>query len=156
MHHLGNSKYSPFPTVEFRSVFHALSRKFKIPAIPDVLAYGKSYEHGFTKKCDSHKLCTKSRSRVSIGFSCTVSEIQNTGHSRRLARGKSYEHGFTKKRDGQKLCAKSRAESSFNRFFVHCLGNSKYWPFPTVEFRSVLCAPSRKFKILANPNVLAH
>ncbi|RWV86363.1 hypothetical protein GW17_00051755 [Ensete ventricosum] len=70
-------------------------------------------------------------SRVSIGFSCTVSEIQNTGHSRRLARGKSYEHGFTKKRDGQKLCAK-------------------------VEFRSVLCAPSRKFKILANSDVLVH
>ncbi|RWV82732.1 hypothetical protein GW17_00055741, partial [Ensete ventricosum] len=71
-------------TVEFRSVFHAPSRKFKILAIPDVLAHGKSYEHGFVKKCDGHK-----------------------------------------------LCAKSRAESSFNRFFVHCLGNSKYLPFPT-------------------------
>ncbi|RWW45742.1 hypothetical protein BHE74_00048394 [Ensete ventricosum] len=70
--------------VEFRSVFCALSRKFKNTAIPDVLAHGKSYEHGFTKKGDGHK-----------------------------------------------LCAKSRAESSFNRFFMHCLGNSKYWPFPT-------------------------
>ncbi|RRT32766.1 hypothetical protein B296_00058715 [Ensete ventricosum] len=36
--------------VEFRSIFHAPSRKFKILAINDVLAHGKSYEHGFTKK----------------------------------------------------------------------------------------------------------
>ncbi|RZS21133.1 hypothetical protein BHM03_00053726, partial [Ensete ventricosum] len=70
--------------VEFRSVFRAPSQKFKIWAIPDVLAHRKSYEHGFTKKCDGHK-----------------------------------------------LCAKSRAKSSFNMFFMHCLGNSKYWPFPT-------------------------
>ncbi|RZS05605.1 hypothetical protein BHM03_00036143, partial [Ensete ventricosum] len=65
--------------VEFRSVFRAPSRKFKILAIPDVLAQGKSNEHGFTKK-----------------------------------------------RDGHKLCAKTRAESCFDRFFVHRLGNSKY------------------------------
>ncbi|RZS10846.1 hypothetical protein BHM03_00042116 [Ensete ventricosum] len=25
----------------------------------------------------------------------------------------------------------SRAESSFDRFFMHRLGISKYWPFPT-------------------------
>ncbi|RZS07997.1 hypothetical protein BHM03_00038917, partial [Ensete ventricosum] len=47
--------------VEFRSIFHALSQKFKILVIPNVLANRKSYEHGFTKKCDGHKLCTKSR-----------------------------------------------------------------------------------------------
>ncbi|RRT80820.1 hypothetical protein B296_00007406, partial [Ensete ventricosum] len=46
--------------VEFRSIFHAPSRKFKILAIPNVLGHGKSYEHGFMKKRDSHKLCTKS------------------------------------------------------------------------------------------------
>ncbi|RWW75700.1 hypothetical protein BHE74_00016244 [Ensete ventricosum] len=46
--------------VEFRSVFHAPSRKFKILAIPNVLAHGKSYEHGFLKKQDGHKLCAKS------------------------------------------------------------------------------------------------
>ncbi|RRT31241.1 hypothetical protein B296_00058282 [Ensete ventricosum] len=63
-----------------------------------------------------------------------------------LAQGKSYEHGFVKKRDDHKHCVKSCAESSFNRFFVHCL----------FEFRSIFHAPSRKFKILANPNVLAH
>ncbi|RWV79271.1 hypothetical protein GW17_00059619 [Ensete ventricosum] len=66
--------------VEFRSVFRAPSRKFKILAIHDVLAHGKSYEHGFTKKRDGHKLC---------------------------------------------------AESRFDRFFVHRLGNSKYWSFPS-------------------------
>ncbi|RRT35861.1 hypothetical protein B296_00046759, partial [Ensete ventricosum] len=46
--------------VEFRSVFHAPSQKFKILVIPNVLADGKSYEHDFTKKCDGHKLCAKS------------------------------------------------------------------------------------------------
>ncbi|RRT31437.1 hypothetical protein B296_00053917 [Ensete ventricosum] len=46
--------------VEFRSVFRVPSQKFKILAIQDVLAHGKSYEHGFTKKCDGHKLCTES------------------------------------------------------------------------------------------------
>ncbi|RWV77042.1 hypothetical protein GW17_00062192, partial [Ensete ventricosum] len=46
--------------VEFRSVFRAPSRKFKILAIHDVLAHGKSYEQGFTKKRDGHKLCTES------------------------------------------------------------------------------------------------
>ncbi|RRT32260.1 hypothetical protein B296_00058690, partial [Ensete ventricosum] len=72
------------PRVEFRSVFHAPSRKFKILVITVLLAHGKSYKHAFAKKHDGHKLCTK-----------------------------------------------SRAESSFDRFFVHRLENSKYWPFPT-------------------------
>ncbi|RRT36923.1 hypothetical protein B296_00042953, partial [Ensete ventricosum] len=63
-----------------RSVFHAPSQKFKILAIPNVLAHGKSYEHGFVKKHDGHKLCPK---------------------------------------------------SSFDRFFMHRLKNSKYWPFAT-------------------------
>ncbi|RWW66812.1 hypothetical protein BHE74_00025788, partial [Ensete ventricosum] len=44
-----------------------------------------------------------------------------------LAHEKSYEHGFTKKRDGPKLCAKS----SFDRFFAHHFGISKYSPFLT-------------------------
>ncbi|RZR76490.1 hypothetical protein BHM03_00001302 [Ensete ventricosum] len=70
--------------VKFRSIFRAPSRKFKILAIPNVLAHGKSYEHDFMKKYD-----------------------------------------------GRKLCTKSRTKSSFDRFFVHHLGNSKYWPFPT-------------------------
>ncbi|RZS22044.1 hypothetical protein BHM03_00054772, partial [Ensete ventricosum] len=69
--------------VEFRLVFRAQSRKFKILVIPVLLAHGKSYKHGFTKKYDGHK-----------------------------------------------LCAKSRAESSFDRFFVHNIEKSKYWPFP--------------------------
>ncbi|RZS24013.1 hypothetical protein BHM03_00057031, partial [Ensete ventricosum] len=70
--------------VEFQSVFGAPSQKLKILAIPDLLAHGKSYEHGFAKK-----------------------------------------------RDGHKLCAKSCSEWSYDRFYVHRLGNSKYWPFPT-------------------------
>ncbi|RWW39533.1 hypothetical protein BHE74_00055131 [Ensete ventricosum] len=41
--------------VEFQSVFRAPFRKFKILANPNVLAHGKSYEHGFTKKYDDHK-----------------------------------------------------------------------------------------------------
>ncbi|RWW43855.1 hypothetical protein BHE74_00050445 [Ensete ventricosum] len=43
----------------------------------------------------------------------------------------SYEHGFAKILSGHKLCATSRTGSSFDRFFVHRLKNSKYWPFPT-------------------------
>ncbi|RRT73274.1 hypothetical protein B296_00026752, partial [Ensete ventricosum] len=69
---------------EFRSVFRAPSQKFKILAIPNVLAHGKSYEHGFMKKYEGHK-----------------------------------------------LCAKLRTKSSFDRFFMHHLENSKYKPFPS-------------------------
>ncbi|RWW56367.1 hypothetical protein BHE74_00036920, partial [Ensete ventricosum] len=65
--------------VELRSVFHAPSQKFKILVIPNVIAHGKSYKHGFTKKYDSQKLCAK---------------------------------------------------STFDRFIVHHLINSKYWSFP--------------------------
>ncbi|RRT36314.1 hypothetical protein B296_00056303, partial [Ensete ventricosum] len=65
---------------EFRSIFCAPSRKFKIQAIPDVLAHEKSYEHSFMKNCNGHKLCAK---------------------------------------------------SSFKRFFMQRLKNSKYCPFPT-------------------------
>ncbi|RRT70597.1 hypothetical protein B296_00014089 [Ensete ventricosum] len=92
------------------------------------------------------------QSRVSINFSCTVSEIQNTRHSRRICLWKSNENGFMKKCYGHKLCAKLHAESSFDRFFVHHLENSKNWPFPIVEFRLVFHAPSRKFKIMAIPD----
>ncbi|RWV95224.1 hypothetical protein GW17_00042168 [Ensete ventricosum] len=52
--------------VEFRSVFRAPSQKFKILAIPKVLAHGKSYEHGFTKIHDGHKLCAISRVKSSF------------------------------------------------------------------------------------------
>ncbi|RWW43447.1 hypothetical protein BHE74_00050890 [Ensete ventricosum] len=45
--------------VEFRLVFHAPSQKFKILANPNLLAHGKSYKHGFTKKWDGHKHCIK-------------------------------------------------------------------------------------------------
>ncbi|RZR79054.1 hypothetical protein BHM03_00004624 [Ensete ventricosum] len=70
--------------VEFRSIFCAPSRNFKILAIPNVFAHEKFYEHGFAKKCNGHK-----------------------------------------------LCAKSHPKSSFDRFFMHRIEISKYWPFPT-------------------------
>ncbi|RWW43413.1 hypothetical protein BHE74_00050928 [Ensete ventricosum] len=43
-----------------------------------------------------------------------------------LAHGKSYVQGFVKTYDDHKLCT----ESSFDRFFMHRLKNSKYWPLP--------------------------
>ncbi|RWW86664.1 hypothetical protein BHE74_00004552 [Ensete ventricosum] len=52
--------------VEFRSIFRALSRKFKILTIPNVLAHEKSYEHGFTKKRDGYKLCVKLHAKSSF------------------------------------------------------------------------------------------
>ncbi|RRT32386.1 hypothetical protein B296_00058780, partial [Ensete ventricosum] len=52
--------------VEFRSIFRAPSQNFKILAIPNVLAHGKSYKHDFMKKHDSHKLCAKSRAKTSF------------------------------------------------------------------------------------------
>ncbi|RRT80821.1 hypothetical protein B296_00007407 [Ensete ventricosum] len=102
--------------LEFRSIFRAPSRKFKILAIRNLLAMG---------------------SHTSMVHATVI---------------------------------KSHAKSSFDRFFVHRLRNSKYWPFPTyyahgnsyehvtrkIEFRSIFRAPSRKFKILVIPNLLAH
>ncbi|RRT48665.1 hypothetical protein B296_00042390 [Ensete ventricosum] len=52
--------------VEFRSIFCAPSQNFKILAIPNVLAHGKSYEHGFMKNHDGHKLYAKSRTKSSF------------------------------------------------------------------------------------------
>ncbi|RWW47690.1 hypothetical protein BHE74_00046296 [Ensete ventricosum] len=40
------------------------------------------------------------RSRVSIDFSCTVSKIQNTGHSRRISPWKVVRARFCKKLNG--------------------------------------------------------
>ncbi|RRT40363.1 hypothetical protein B296_00030006 [Ensete ventricosum] len=52
--------------VEFRSIFHAPSRKLKMLVIPNVLAHGKSYKHGFVTKRDSHKHCAKLLSNSSF------------------------------------------------------------------------------------------
>ncbi|RWW58539.1 hypothetical protein BHE74_00034613, partial [Ensete ventricosum] len=54
--------------VELRSVFHAPSLKFKILAIPNVLAHGKSYEYGLMKKHDGHKICTKLHAESSFNW----------------------------------------------------------------------------------------
>ncbi|URD92570.1 hypothetical protein MUK42_37234, partial [Musa troglodytarum] len=43
------------------SIFCAPSQKFKILAIPNLLALGKLHKLGFAKKRDGHKLCIKSK-----------------------------------------------------------------------------------------------
>ncbi|RWW66994.1 hypothetical protein BHE74_00025590 [Ensete ventricosum] len=134
-----------FAQIEFQSVFHLSSRKFKIQAIPNLFAFRKSYELSFMKKRNGYKLCTQSSFnqffvyRLSRKF--IILAIPNVlAHGRKfkilafpnvLAQRKLYELGFTKKRNGHKLCAKSHAKLSFDRFFMHYLGNSKYWLFPT-------------------------
>ncbi|RZR93453.1 hypothetical protein BHM03_00021962, partial [Ensete ventricosum] len=61
---------------EFQSIFRAPSEKFKTLDIPNVLAHGKSYEHGFAKNVTVRNFgqC-RARSQVSISFSCTISKI---------------------------------------------------------------------------------
>ncbi|RWW54165.1 hypothetical protein BHE74_00039265 [Ensete ventricosum] len=46
-----------------------------------------------------------------------------------FAHGMPYVHGFVKKCDGNNLCAMS----SIDRFFVHRLRNSTYWPFQSTS-----------------------
>ncbi|RRT65724.1 hypothetical protein B296_00000282 [Ensete ventricosum] len=126
--------------VEFRSVFHAQSQKFKILAIPNIISHGKSYEHNFVNKCYSHKLCAKLsfdqffehhlknlkywsfptyfehshvQSRVLISFLCTIFEVQNSGHSQHISPWEVVRVWFYKKSRWSKLCAKSRVKSSF-------------------------------------------
>ncbi|RRT81771.1 hypothetical protein B296_00012068, partial [Ensete ventricosum] len=96
--------------VEFRSVFRASSQKFKILAIPDVLAHGKSYEHGFMRKQNGHKHYAKSR-RVEFRsiFHAPSKKFKILAIPDVLAYGKSYEHGFTKKLNDHKLCSTSYA-----------------------------------------------
>ncbi|RRT31126.1 hypothetical protein B296_00059152, partial [Ensete ventricosum] len=50
------------------SIFLSPSRKFKILAILDVLAHGKSYKHAFVKKYDGHKHYAKSRIESSFDW----------------------------------------------------------------------------------------
>ncbi|RZS23401.1 hypothetical protein BHM03_00056320 [Ensete ventricosum] len=73
---------------------------------------------------------SRTLSRVSIGFSCTVSKMQNTGHSQRISPSEVVRARFHKKTQRLYICMKSCVDSSFDRFFVHYLRNLKYWPFP--------------------------
>ncbi|RWV79672.1 hypothetical protein GW17_00059162, partial [Ensete ventricosum] len=68
--------------VEFRSIFSAPSQNFKILANPNVLAHGKLNEHGFMKKRDNHKLCTKFSF---VRFFVHHLGFQNTDHSQRIS-----------------------------------------------------------------------
>ncbi|RWV77399.1 hypothetical protein GW17_00061779, partial [Ensete ventricosum] len=67
--------------VEFQLIFRELSWNFKILAIPHELAHGKSYEHGFVKKCDGDKFCTKSHFDCFDRFFVNRLEFQNTDNS---------------------------------------------------------------------------
>ncbi|RWV79516.1 hypothetical protein GW17_00059342 [Ensete ventricosum] len=73
-----------------------------------------SYEHGFVKKHDGHKLFAKVEFR-SV-FRALSRKFNKLAIPNVIAHWKSYEHGFVKKLDGHKLCKKSRAYSSFDRF----------------------------------------
>ncbi|RRT32126.1 hypothetical protein B296_00037072, partial [Ensete ventricosum] len=82
------------------------------------------------KKLNGHKLCV---SRVSIGFSCAVSKIENTGHSRCIWPWKIVRAWFRKK--------------TLRSIILHEVTHR-------VEFRSIFRASSLIFKILAIPDVL--
>ncbi|RRT43791.1 hypothetical protein B296_00045341 [Ensete ventricosum] len=50
------------------------------------ISHGKSYEYGFMKKCDSNKLCRKSRVKSSfVRFFVHHSEFKYTSHSQRIS-----------------------------------------------------------------------
>ncbi|RRT83495.1 hypothetical protein B296_00001447 [Ensete ventricosum] len=67
------------------------------------------------------------QSRVSIDFPAPSQKFKILAIPNVFAHRNLYEHGFAKKCDCHKLCVKS----CFDRFFMHHLGNSKYWPFLT-------------------------
>ncbi|RZR91924.1 hypothetical protein BHM03_00020118 [Ensete ventricosum] len=117
--------------VEFCSIFRTPSQNFKILVIPNILAHGKSYEHGFAKKQTLLKVTRKVEFRLVV---CAPSQnFKILAIPNMLDYGKLYELGFVKKRDGHKLYAQSRVKSSFDRQ-----------------------EPSQNFKILAIRNVLTH
>ncbi|RWV98437.1 hypothetical protein GW17_00038711 [Ensete ventricosum] len=55
-----------------QSLVSASSQNFKILDIPNILARGKLYGHGFAKKRDGHNFAQR---QVSFGFSRTISEF---------------------------------------------------------------------------------
>ncbi|RZR93127.1 hypothetical protein BHM03_00021558 [Ensete ventricosum] len=71
------------------------------------------------------------QTRVSIVFSCTILEFQNTSPSECISPSEVVHAWFHEKTQWSKTLHK-------------------------VEFQSIFRAPSRNFKILALPNVLAH
>ncbi|RZS07474.1 hypothetical protein BHM03_00038298, partial [Ensete ventricosum] len=81
--------------VEFRSIFCAPSQNFKILVISNVLTHGKSYKHGFTKKYNGHKYCTKSSFDR---FFVHRLRFQNNGHSQRISPWEVVRALFRKKR----------------------------------------------------------
>ncbi|RRT67232.1 hypothetical protein B296_00038123 [Ensete ventricosum] len=77
VHRLENSKFKPFPMyLTLGSCTSLVSRKNAM-----VINFVQSH----------------AQSRVSIGFSCSVSEIQNTGHSQRVSPWEFIRTWFRKK-----------------------------------------------------------
>ncbi|RWW56828.1 hypothetical protein BHE74_00036430 [Ensete ventricosum] len=64
---------------------------------------------------------SRTRSQVSIDFSCIVSEIQNNCHSRHISPREVVRTRFRKKCNVHKRCMNLRTESSFDRFFMYDL-----------------------------------
>ncbi|RZS19235.1 hypothetical protein BHM03_00051611 [Ensete ventricosum] len=61
----------------------------------------------------------RAQSGVSVDFSCTMSKIQNTSHSRRISPWEVVRAQFHKKTRRPYTLRESRAESNFDRFFMH-------------------------------------
>ncbi|RZS21756.1 hypothetical protein BHM03_00054438 [Ensete ventricosum] len=100
------------------------------------------------------------QSRVSIGFSCTVSKIQNTGHSQRNSPWEVVRARLRKKTRRSYTLREVARRVVFRSVFRVPSRNFKILDIPDilahVEFRLVVRVPSRKFKIFAIPDVLAH
>ncbi|RRT67396.1 hypothetical protein B296_00039309 [Ensete ventricosum] len=76
------------------------------------------------------------QSRVSIDFSCTVLEIQNTNHSQRISPWVVVRARVAKKCDGHKLCVNS--EPSTNRSAVAIVSPPRGRPAPRGEEAATL------------------
>ncbi|RZS13183.1 hypothetical protein BHM03_00044730 [Ensete ventricosum] len=88
--------HKPLHKVEVQLKFCASSLKFKILAIPKVLAHGKSYEHGFMKEITQRSLTLrKIMFRLVIHAPSRKFKILSIPNV--LTSGKLYKHDFIKK-----------------------------------------------------------
>ncbi|RRT60477.1 hypothetical protein B296_00038525 [Ensete ventricosum] len=88
MHHLRNSKYWPF------------SMYYPTGSCTNTVSRKNTTVKNFVQN--------HARSQVSIDFSRTISEIQNTGHFQRISPWDVVCARFREKRDGHKLCKVTR------------------------------------------------
>ncbi|RWV92469.1 hypothetical protein BHE74_00019410 [Ensete ventricosum] len=97
MHRQGISKYWSFPT------YLPMGSRKSMVSLKNVTVINFA-------QCHAH-------SRVSIGFSCTDSKFQNTGHSQCICPWEVVRARFCEKCNGQKLCeshAQSRVSINFS------------------------------------------